>query len=243
MKKQANKFYPLLALILGFAAAGCRAALYALGTDAKGLLVSGHPAAIALWVVTAAALVLAAAAWLRTREEDVCGESRNVPEALGTAVMALGVLSTMLFPEKGGIAVLMRIHGILSLLGFGGLLAAAGFLLAGKKPPFGCYAAAAVFLLVHVVARYRVWSSNPQLANYLFALGAGLCLTLVSYYQAALAVGLGGIRQRLALGSLGIFFCITAAVRGEYPVLHICSAGWLLSLLLTAKTGETEEAL
>lgn len=238
-----RKLYPLLGLALGLVGAGCRFLLYALGMDEKGLLVPGHPAAIALWVVTAAAVLAAVLAAMTFREDNKAPDEtcRSIPEALGTTVMALGVLSTLLLPENNGIATLLRLHRILSVLAFFCLLAAAVFRLMGKPVPFGCYAGAAVFFFVHVVTRYRAWSGNPQMADYLHALGAGLCLSLVSYYETALVVGLGGRRQRFALGILGVFCCVAAAARGEYPALHLCGAVWILSVLLTVRPGESKE--
>lgn len=238
-----RKLYPLLGLALGLVGAGCRFLLYALGMDEKGLLVPGHPAAVLLWVVTAAAILTAVLAAMTFREDNKAPDEtcRSIPEALGTAVMALGVLSTLLLTENNGIATLLRLHRILSVLAFFCLLAAAVFRLMGKPVPFGCYAGAAVFFFVHVVTRYRAWSGNPQMADYLHALGAGLCLSLVSYYETALVVGLGGRRQRFALGILGIFCCVAAAARGEYPALHLCGAVWILSVLLTVRPGESKE--
>lgn len=238
-----RKLYPLLGLALGLVGAGCRFLLYALGMDEKGLLVPGHPAAVLLWVVTAAAVLAAVLAAMTFREDNKAPDEtcRSIPEALGTAVMAMGVLSTLLLPENNGIATLLRLHRILSVLAFFCLLAAAVFRLMGKPVPFGCYAGAAVFFFVHVVTRYRAWSGNPQMADYLHALGAGLCLSLVSYYETALVVGLGGRRQRFALGILGIFCCVAAAARGEYPALHLCGAVWILSVLLTVRPGESKE--
>ena len=238
-----RKLYPLLGLALGLVGAGCRFLLYALGMDEKGLLVPGHPAAVLLWVVTAAAVLAAVLAAMTFREDNKAPDEtcRSIPEALGTAVMALGVLSTLILPENNGIATLLRLHRILSVLAFFCLLAAAVFRLMGKPVPFGCYAGAAVFFFVHVVTRYRAWSGNPQMADYLHALGAGLCLSLVSYYETALVVGLGGRRQRFALGILGIFCCVAAAARGEYPALHLCGAVWILSVLLTVRPGESKE--
>ena len=238
-----RKLYPLLGLALGLVGAGCRFLLYALGMDEKGLLVPGHPAAIALWVVTAAAVLAAVLAAMTFREDNKAPDEtcRSIPEALGTAVMALGVLSTLLLPENNGIATLLRLHRILSVLAFFCLLAAAVFRLMGKPVPFGCYAGAAVFFFVHVVTRYRAWSGNPQMADYLHALGAGLCLSLVSYYETALVVGLGGRRQRFALGIPGSFCRVAAAARGEDPALHLCGAVGILSVLLTVRPGESKE--
>ena len=179
-----RKLYPLLALSLGLVGAGCRFLLYALGMDEKGLLTPGHPAAVALWVVTGAAVLTAVLAAVTFREDNKAPDEtgRSVPQALGTAVMALGVFSTLLMPEINGIATLLRLHRILSVLAAACLLAAGVFRLLGKPVPFGCYAGAAVFFFVHVVTRYRAWSGNPQMVDYLHALGAGLCLSLLSYY-------------------------------------------------------------
>ena len=194
--------------------------------------------------MTGAAVLTAVLAAVTFREDNKAPDEtgRSVPQALGTAVMALGVFSTLLMPENNGIATLLRLHRILSVLAAACLLAAGVFRLLGKPVPFGCYAGAAVFFFVHVVTRYRAWSGNPQMVDYLHALGAGLCLSLFSYYETALTVGLGGRRQRLALGTLGIFCCVAAAARGEYPVLHLCGAGWLLSVLLTVRPGESKES-
>lgn len=239
-----RKLYPLLGLALGLLGAGCRFLLYALGMDEKGLLISGHPAAVLLWVVTAAAVAAAVLAAATFREDNKAPDEnrRAIPEALGTAVMALGAFSTLLMPEAGGIATLLRLHRIFAVLAAACLLTAAVFRLMGKPVPFGCYAGAAVFFFLHVVTRYRAWSGNPQMADYLHALGAGLCLSLFSYYETALTVGLGGRRQRLALGTLGIFCCVAAAARGEYPVMHLCGAAWMLSVLLTVRPGESRES-
>lgn len=242
-EKLTKKAYPLLALALGLCGAGCRFLLYATGVDAKGLLVPGHPAAWVLGLLTAAAALMAALAWRLSREDDKAPDDpgRGLVPALGSAVMALGALSVVLLPESGGIPALLRIHRLLSVAAAVCLLAAAGFRLRGKPVPFGCSALAAVFLFIHVVSRYRAWSGDPQVMDYLFSLGAGLCLTLTAYYETALAVGLGGRRLRLALGTLGIFFCFTAAARGEYPALHLCGGLWLLAMLLTARPGERLE--
>ena len=88
-----RKLYPLLALSLGLVGAGCRFLLYALGMDEKGLLTPGHPAAVALWVVTGAAVLTAVLAAVTFREDNKAPDEtgRPVPQALGTAVMALGV--------------------------------------------------------------------------------------------------------------------------------------------------------
>ena len=238
-----RKLYPLLALALGLVGAGCRFLVYALGMDEKGLLVAGHPASVALWIVTAAGVLAAVLAALTFREDNKApDEGRGaILRAFGAAFMAIGVFSTLLLPEGNGIQVLLRLHRILAAVGAVCLLTAAVFCLLGKPVPFGCYAGAAIFFFVHVLTRYRAWSGDPQMTDYLHALGSGLSLALFSYYETALLVGLGGRRQRLALGTLGIFCCVAAAARGEYPVMHLCGAIWMLSVLLSVRP-EAKEA-
>lgn len=236
-ENQTRKIFPVLGLALGLMGAGCRFLLYALGMDEKGLLVAGHPASAAMWAVTVLGMAGAVAAAVTFREDTMAPDEteKNVPAALGTAVMAVGIFSTLLLPEENGIAVLLGLHRLLAVLGAACLTAAAVYRFRGKAAPFGCYAGAAVFFLIHALTRYRAWSGNPQMADYIHALGAGLCLALFSYYETALTVGLGGRRQRLALGTLGIFCCVTAAARGEYPVLHLCGAVWIFTVLFTAR--------
>ena len=60
MKKSAKLKY--LILLAGLLGAGLRSILYLTGTDAKGLLMSGHWAHPAIWLLTAAVAVILAAA-------------------------------------------------------------------------------------------------------------------------------------------------------------------------------------
>lgn len=245
MKSQTNRwFFPLLSLGLGLLAGGCRFMLYAAGLDQKGLILMRHPAAIALWVLTALALATAAAGGILWRGENRAADVPNCPalQAAGYLCMAGGICSTLLIPEAGGIPILMVLHRYLAYVAVAALIAGAVYRAMGKPIPFFCPSLASLFLLVHALARYRVWSSDPQPVDYLFALGASLCLCLFAYYEAALSVRLSGRRQRLITGVLGIFFTVATSARGEYELLHLGGAFWMLLTLLTGQSErQTEE--
>ena len=100
-----RKLYPLLALALGLVGAGCRFLVYALGMDEKGLLVAGHPASVALWIVTAAGVLAAVLAALTFREDNKApDEGRGaILRAYGDVFQDHGVLSSQLLPESIGL--------------------------------------------------------------------------------------------------------------------------------------------
>lgn len=244
MKQQTNRwFFPLLSLGLGLLAGGCRFMLYAAGLDGKGLILAHHPAAIALWILTGLACAAAAAGGILWRGENRAADGQNCPvlQAAGYLFMAGGICSTLLIPEEGGIPILMILHRYAAYAAVAALIAGAVCRLLGKPVPFFCPALASVFLLIHALARYRVWSSDPQPVDYLFALGASLCLCLFAYCETALSVRLEGRRQRLITGILGIFFTVATSARGEYELLHLGGALWMILTLLTGQSGEKAE--
>ena len=59
--------------------------------------------------------------------------------------------------------------------------------------------------------------------------------------ETALSVRLEGRRQRLITGILGIFFTVATSARGEYELLHLGGALWMILTLLTGQSGEKAE--
>ncbi len=240
---QSNSRYLFPVIGLGGLASICRFILYTTGIDSKGLPVPGHPAAIAMWCVSAAAAVVCLLAILRFKGDNLCPDEnrRNIPAAIGAAAAAIGLLSVLLTEDSGGIAILRQLHRIFAIPAAASMLAVAIFRAAGKPVPFLCRAIGTVFFLLHALARYQTWSSDPQAVDYLFALGAVLCLSVFSYCGCALTVSLPGRRRQLFAGLLGIFCCMTAGVRGEYPIFHWTCALWVAAELLTVRPTSGKE--
>ncbi len=227
-------FYPLAALAMGLAGAGLRALLYRVALDSRGLLQQGHPLEIAVWLLTAAAFVLAFAAsrgsWMGNRTPDV--PSRRIFAGIGDILLGVAVLISVSTGGLEGFPALTPVRKILGVVCMASLIASGFCQIFKKSIPFFCPVAAAVFFLLNMLTNYPVWSRDPQLQDYVFTLGAEICLCLFSYYRAALSLGLPGRKQRFVSGVLGIFFCATA-IAGSYSWIHAAGAVHILTTLLS----------
>ena len=230
---------PVLVTAAGACALVLRRQLYLTAVDEKGLLQRLHPLSIALLVLTAAALVLI---YLTVRREEESPEEaccRPSPlAALGHLAMAGGILLTVL----GGMP---RAAGYLSVvwqyLGYAAplcLAAAAVDRLRGKKPFFLLHLVPSLFLAVHIVGRYQVWSGNPQMQDYVFALLGAMGLMFFSFYTAALEAGCGSRRMRLGMGLAAACLCMAELGHSGAPMLYLAGAVWVLTDLGCRKLRE-----
>ena len=168
-KHKSGMRLPHVMLVLGTAAMLLRRQLYLTATDAKGLLVRGTPLEIMLMALTAAAgciLVLA----LKKDTGNSCYEenfSASVPAGLGHVAAAAGIFIMVrgtVFGMPGYLGLLWQLLGMAAPV----CLILAGILrILGKKPFFLLHVIPCLFLLVHTVGNYRLWSSNPQMQDYL----------------------------------------------------------------------------
>ena len=227
-----SKNTPFLILILGVAGAALRWLLYALTADEKNLIPLFHPLEIVLWIVTAAAviLVLAAILPLRNAENDPNRFAPSLPAALGALAAAVGIgLSVLAGGNIDGKLGLVRM--ILGLLSAAALLAVAFCRFRGKEPFFGLHAVVCVFFAVHMVSCYRVWSSNPQLMDYLFTLFASIGLMLFAFYHGCLEAGMGKLRLLPATGLLTAYCCIVALSGTDHAFMYLGGGIWVLTNL------------
>ena len=54
--------------------------------------------------------------------------------------------------------------------------------------------ASCLFFLVHIVTRYQLWSANPQMQDYVFALLGAMALMFFGFYEASQAADCGNPR-------------------------------------------------
>lgn len=236
MKHKLN-LYPLLFLVLGFLGLTLRTGVYATATDSKGLLIPATAPELALWALTAAAAVAALLLCRRSRPADPAG----LPGIPGAVVLAAAI--AIIFPAiHAAIGALVVIHRVLSVAAIAALLALAVF--HGRKiaPSFLCYAGVCVFLCVHLIIGYQMWSERTQLQDYVFGLAAVLCLTLFAYYRAAHWAGMKTGAFPGFLGLMGIYFCLTALPGGDWQILYAAAALWLAGELSAASREDTVEA-
>lgn len=219
---------PLTAVGLGFGALCLRGALYAVAVDQKNLLIAGHPLELALWaVVFAGAAVIIAGVWKLDGSnvyEDNFSASRWA--AVGSAMMAAGVLVTVLNQPSAATGTVTALWKILGFLSAPAMMWAGICRGKGQKPFFGIHGLLSLFLLIHVVSRYQVWSGNPQLQDYVFELLAAVALTLFSYHCAAFEADMGKRRMQLATGLLAVLLCGGALAGTEFTALYLSGAVW-----------------
>ena len=235
---------PLAAAALGAAACILRFGLLAFGTDEKGLLIPGHPLAIILWLLTAAAAVLVT---VRVRKQtEKYSYARNFPAgkaaAAGCFALAAGLFLTVM-ANRHAYATLEFIRNIVCLLAVPALAAVAVCRKLGRKPLFGFHAVICLALTLHTVSYYRSWSSHPQLTDSFFPMMGCLLLMLFAYYQTAFDVDMGSRRMQLGTGLLAVFFCFAAIPGSDTVLLYLTGGIWALTNLceLNPKTENKEE--
>lgn len=232
MKKfQKNSLLLPAVVVLSAAAWWLRRQLYAVAVDAKRLLVAGHPLEIALWavVLAGAALVITAVSGKDGSQVYEDNFAASGPAALGHCLMGCTVLMMTLLhevPMDGPVETLWKLLGYLSApaMLWGGLCR-----LKGRKPFFGIHAGLCMYLLLYLISCYQLWSSNPQLQDYVFELLAAVALVLFSYQCAAFEAGIGSRRKQLATGLLAVLLCGAANFRAQVPALYAGGFVWALT--------------
>ena len=223
MNMLSSKKMCLTALMLGLAGFVLRWGLYRVGFDGRGLLVSWHPLTLGLVLLTALMLVLAVV-WGLGQQKGLCRAPEGRLVALGDGLAALGLLHSLL--TAGTLNRGILILGFVTALC---LIAAGIFHCRGRQPYFLTYGALCVFLAAYLVNRYRIWSQNPQLLDFLPALLAGIAIMLYAYQMTAGCLSQCSRRSWLVLGGLGAFAGLVGAAGGEMPGFCLGGALWILT--------------
>lgn len=226
---------PAVTAVLGAAGLILRRMLYAFGTDAKNLLVPHHPLAVALWVLTFAAMALIiAAVWkLDGSNRYVDNFSPSMPSAVGHILAAAGILLTVLLKDPMMPGLLGKIWKVLGFLSAPCLVLAGYARMQGKRPFFLLHMVACLFLVFHIVDHYRVWSGNPQVLDYVFALLGTMALMFFGFYTAAFDVGSGRRRMQLGMGLAAVYLCTVTLLDSGYFFLYLGGIAWVLTGLCT----------
>lgn len=221
--------------VLGFGALGLvlRLGLYRLALDEKGLLIPGHPLAVALVLTGVGCLAFALAAGKRLAGSDrfVHNFDPSPAGAAGHGVLAVCLLLTALLQPPLVAGNLGRIWQGLGLAAPVCLVIAARARFQGKPAFFLLHMVLCLYFVFHVVNQYRGWSADPQLLDYLFPLMASISLILFAYYQTAFDVDNGRRRPMLVWGILGIFLCMSSLPGSAEPLVYGGGAVYLATNL------------
>lgn len=210
-----------------------RKLVYAGAVDEKNLIIGGHPFVIALWVLTAAVMVLIGISVWKQEEPEAFRPDGSASSSafLGSGMLGVGILLTVVLnpsPMAGLLGLIWKVLGWISPV----CLLLAGFdRMRGRKPFFALYAAPCVFFAVHVVVHYQIWCSNPQFTDYAFALLGTVALSFFSYQQAACAADCGKRKSLRFLGLAAVYLCAVELPGSMYPYLYFGGILWALTNL------------
>ena len=225
------------ALGAGALTLGLRLYLYRTGFDHKNILSSSHPLhLICMGLAGLMAIYLA----LAVSKLDGSGKARrNFPShpLRSLAILVAGCLIAFhgitLFREAS--AILPRIRAGLAL-GAGCAMPLCPFVPRKKLTAQGLlHGIITVFFAVDMLCRYREWSGNPQLPDYVFQIFACILLCLCSYHRLAFDVELGKRRMLLWTSMMALYLSLTCVSGPETEIFYLGGAMWAGSCLCSPK--------
>lgn len=233
IKHSGTRFLPVLMLMLGAAAMALRITLYTVAVDVKGLLVQGHPLTMALIALSGLALaVLLVAAWNRKNTEDCAGgRVSGLLGAFGNVAAGAGILATVLEETPVSGSYLAETWYYLGLAAPVCLFLAGVAKAFGKKPFFLLHVVVSLFFVMHIVAGYQQWSSDPQMQNYVFSFLGAMALLFFGHYTAAMEAGCGNAWMRMGVGLAALYLCMAELGRSSGPALYLGGILWVLTEL------------
>lgn len=208
-----------------------RAVLYATGVDRKGLLVAGHWADTALWILTAvvAVILLIWCSQLSNSRKQQKAFPGSVFSAAGAALAGIAfVLSPVSQAPSRAFA---TIELVLRFAAAASLIYVSYCRFRSKTPFFLFHSVVCLYLALRLVCQYRVWSADPQIQNYAFYMGAHVALMIAAYQFAAFDAGFGSHRKLWAAGLAGIYLSTVSVARSSDPFFLICCALWIFTNL------------
>ena len=223
------------AVLTGVTGFFLRLFLYRVGLDEKGMLVSWHPLTVCLVLAGLLSAGITLTLTWRLPGKSTCrGPAGKLP-AVGSALMALGLVLYLLAPRQE------RPH--LAVLALGILAAAAMALSAwtqfrGRQPYFLSYVAVSLFMAANLIGNYQAWRQVTQLMDFAPALLSVVMLMLYAFQLAQGSLAQATRRSLAGYGGMGIFLCLTAASGIEPAALYLGGAAWMITGLLAGPQEE-----
>lgn len=243
MKTRKNGSWLTLAMLLfGIIAFSLRRQLYLTAVDDKNLLLRGTPLEQGLLLLTVGVLIFLLLALRKTAGfgwyEDHYGAS--ILAAVGHVAMALAILYTMLTERPSIMGHMGTAWRWLGLAAPFCLLLAGRARQADEKPFFGLHVEVCMFLIVHIVNHYQLWSSNPQTMDYLFSLLSMIALALFAYYTAAFETDCGNCRMVRLTGLAAVYLCLAELGWSTQPLLYLGGMLWALTSMCSVESAAEE---
>lgn len=222
-------YLPFATLCCGIAALLMRLWLLALGEDDRGLLALGSFPDVVSWILVAVTMALLAVGTrnLRGAAKYSYNFPASLPAAIGMALAAVSFCITSLVDLFAGVDSVGTIGAVLGFLAAAALLALAYGRFKGLHPNIIFHGVVCIYLMLHLVSHYRLWSSYPQLQSYGFELLAIVFVMLACYHRAAFDVGSGSRRAYTFFSLAALFFCVAALPGCDNMAFFIGCAVWM----------------
>lgn len=240
MKAQKYGPLPLWGVALGAGLLGLllRSLMFALGTDAGGVMIPGHWTYVCLWLLSAAAAGALALICkdMGTGEGMEGNLTASLSAALGTALG--GILLS-----AGSLMELLQHRDTLNTAA-GALGIAAGLCLVylallrkDGKANTPAFFVVTVFAAASLISRFRVWSTDPILGDYCFRLLASVSAMLAAFHLSGFPIGKGQRRRTLFFSALCVLFSLISLREGDLSQ-KLYFGGMALWLLLGSCSAE-----
>lgn len=219
---------PVFTLCAGVVGLALRAWLVLAGTDEKGLLVTTHPAHALVFILTAVvmAVLFLCIRTLRSvkRYQDLF--PNPILSGIGCLVAAVGILWVNirdLLLRRDPVTYFCLLLGVLAIAA---LVVIALCRFQKRRPTCYFHAIITVYLMLHLVSQYRLWSAEPQLQVYFFPLLASVFLMLTAYHSCVLDARKGN-RRWFVFCNQGALFCCCLSVWSESWLFYLSMGLWM----------------
>ena len=230
MKRYLKMAYlPLAVLACGVLTCLLRLWLFALGEDERGLLSVGSFPDVMSWIVVATTMaLLGVSTWhLQGGAKYAQNFHASLPAAIGMALAAVSFCITSVVDLTAGGDSVGTVSALFGFLAAAALLALAYSRYRGAHLSVLFHGVVCLYLMLHLVSHYRLWSSYPQLQSYAFELLAIVFVMLACYQRAAFDAGKGNRRAYTFFTLAVLFFCIATLPGCDNAAFFLGCAVWM----------------
>ena len=223
-------YLPVLTLAGGLLGLALRAWLVLTGVDERGLLVTTHPAHTLVFILAALmlAVIFLCVRPLDTSKNHQMQFSNGILSGTGCIVAALGILWGCLRDRNARTDIVTNVCLVLGVLAVICLIAVAICRFTQRRPTFYLHVVITLFLMVHLVSQYRLWSFDPQLHLYFFPLLSSALLMLTAYHHAALDSQKPNHQWFMFCNQSALFFCCVSLWSDSW-LFYLTMAFWLFT--------------
>lgn len=227
---------PFLVLAAGGVGLMLRVLLYTIQPDAGYLLPRNHPLHIlcillSLFVAAALVVIIRSLRGTNNYRDNFPASRLGGFGAFGAALFLAAVAASLFRSIENPLTFLCA---VLCLLSVPSLIITAYSRMTGFRPKFYFHGIFCLFLTVYMICRYRVWSADPQVVNYLFQMFASVCLCITAYYRTAFDAGMGKRRLFLLFSLLSVYLCFLSLVGSGDSRFYFGCGMWAFSGLFPA---------